>query len=102
MTSSSCPSPTATGWPKRRPAVVVSGPAYNQFGDLVIAAVTSQPVRFPTDYALLDWQAVGLQHPSTVRMLLATVAAGRVVYKLGELSDRDWSAVQVRPHLVFA
>ncbi len=87
---------------KTRPAVVVSGAAYNQLGDVVIAAITSQPARFPTDYELLDWQAVGLQFQSTVRMLLATVAAGRVVHKIGQLSDRDWAAVQNRLQIVFA
>jgi mRNA interferase MazF len=87
---------------KTRPAVVVSGPAYNQSGDLVIAAITSQPPRFPTDYGLLDWHAAGLQHPSTVRMLLATVSSARVVHRIGQLSDRDWSAVQSSLQLVFS
>lgn len=35
-----------------RPAVVVSGDAYNQQGDLVIAAITSHTPRFATDYGL--------------------------------------------------
>ena len=63
---------------KTRPAVVVSAQAYNQQGDLVIAAVTSQPPRSPLDYALADWTAANLRLPSTVRMLLATVAVSRV------------------------
>jgi mRNA interferase MazF len=87
---------------KTRPAVVVSGAAYNQRGDVVIAAITSQPARFPTDYQLLDWQAAGLQFQSTVRMLLGTVAEERVVHRIGQLSDRDWAAVQNRLQLVFA
>jgi mRNA interferase MazF len=87
---------------KTRPAVIVSGTGYNQQGDLVIAAITSQPARLPTDFELQDWQAVGLQLPSTVRMLLATVANQRVVHVIGRLSDRDWSGIQNRLQLVFA
>jgi mRNA interferase MazF len=87
---------------KTRPAVVVSGAGYNQNGDIVIAAITSQPARFPTDYELLDWRTVGLQFQSTVRMLLATVSDVRIVHKIGELSDRDWTGVQSRLQLVFS
>jgi mRNA interferase MazF len=87
---------------KTRPAVVLSGTAYNQHGDLVIAAITSQPARFQTDYELLDWRSARLQLPSTVRMLLASVSADRVVYTVGRLSDPNWAAVQARLQLVFA
>jgi mRNA interferase MazF len=86
---------------KTRPAVVVSGSGYNQYGDLVIAAITTQPPRFPTDYALLDWQTAGLQYPSTVRMLLATASSARVVLTIGQLTDRDWAEVEGRLKLVF-
>ncbi len=34
---------------RTRPAVVVSALAYNQMRDLVVAAITSQPVRFASD-----------------------------------------------------
>ena len=81
---------------KTRPAVIVSSSAYNQRGDLVIAALTSQSPRFATDYVLLDWHAAGLRASSTARMLLATVAASRVQLHIGRLSDRDWPEVQAR------
>jgi mRNA interferase MazF len=87
---------------RTRPAVVVSALAYNQQGDLIVAAVTSQAPRFATDYALLDWSAAGLQFPSTVRMLLATLAETRVLHKVGRLTDRDWAEVQARVRQVFA
>jgi mRNA interferase MazF len=87
---------------KTRPAVIVSALAYNQRGDLVIAALTSQSPRFATDYALLDWNAAGLKAPSTARMLLTTVAASRVQLHIGKLSDRDWPEVQTRLLAVFA
>src|SRR5262249_39082755 len=81
---------------RARPAVVVSGQAYNQQGDLVVAAITSHPPRGNTDYALVDWSAANLRLPSTVRMLLATVAEARVLLHIGRLSDRDWVEVQSR------
>jgi mRNA interferase MazF len=87
---------------RTRPAVVVSAQAYNQHGDLVIAAITSHPPRLPTDYAFLDWSAAGLRLPSTVRMLLATAAEERVVLLIGHVSDRDWVEVQSRVLQVFA
>jgi mRNA interferase MazF len=87
---------------KTRPAVVLSGAGYNARGDLVIAAVTSQPARFPTDHELVDWQSTGLPQVSTVRMLIATVSDSRVVYTIGRLTDRDWAEVQARLQLVFS
>ncbi len=87
---------------RTRPAVVVSASAYNQRGDLVIGAVTSQAPRFPSDYALQDWAAAGLQFASTVRMLLATAAESRVLHQVGRLTDRDWTEVQTRIRQVFA
>ena len=87
---------------RTRPAVILSGRTYNQQGDLVVAAVTSHAARFPTDYRLLDWQQAGLQFPSTVRMLLTTVALSRVVLRIGQLSSRDWSEVQARLALVLS
>ena len=86
---------------RTRPAVIVSGQAYNRQGDAVIAAVTSHQARFPTDYALLDWRVAGLQMPSTVRMLLSSAAQVRIVHIIGRLSDRDWTAVQTHVLQVF-
>ena len=86
---------------RARPAVVVSTDTYNQRGDLVIAAITSHPPRFDTDFALTGWSAAGLKVRSTVRMLLATVASSRVLLHIGRLTDADWSEVQARVHFVF-
>jgi mRNA interferase MazF len=81
---------------RAQPAVVVSGPGYNQQGDVVVAAITSPPPRSSTDYSLVDWGAANLRVPSTVRMLLATVVETRVLRHIGRLSDRDWAEVQNR------
>jgi mRNA interferase MazF len=85
-----------------RPAVVISCLSYNQQGDLVIAALTSHPPRGALDYALQDWSAAKLRLPTTVRMLLATVAETRIQMHIGHLSDRDWSEVQVRVRQIIA
>ena len=77
-----------------RPAVVISRIDFNQRGDVIVAAVTTHPARLSTDVTLLDWKAAKLVKPSTVRMLIATVADVRIVHHVGHLSDRDWAAVQ--------
>ena len=77
-----------------RPAVIISRIDFNQRGDVIVAAVTTHAPRWPTDVTLLDWKAAKLVKPSTVRMLIATVADGRIVHHVGHLTDRDWAAVQ--------
>lgn len=86
---------------RARPAVVVSAAAYNQHGDIVIAAMTSHPPRVATDFELVDWAVAGLKLPSTVRMLLATVASSRILLHVGHLTDQDWTEVRARLRLVF-
>ncbi|MBI4232810.1 MAG: type II toxin-antitoxin system PemK/MazF family toxin [Chloroflexi bacterium] len=84
--------PTARG---RRPAVILSGESYNtNAGNLIIAPVTSRTGTMRLgDHAVQDWQSAGLLSPSVVRAHLATVAASRVVRRLGALSRRDLDAV---------
>jgi mRNA interferase MazF len=86
---------------RARPAVVISATAYNRLGDVVVAAVTSHVPRFAMDFALADSAAAGLKTPSTVRMLLATVAVSRVVLQVGQLTDRDWTEVQAKVSALF-
>lgn len=85
-----------------RPAVVVSRRDFNQRSDLIVAAVTSHLPRVSTDVALDDWKLAKLVKPSTVRMLIATVATARIVHLVGSLSPRDWSAVQQQLSLTVA
>jgi mRNA interferase MazF len=84
-----------------RPAVVVSDTSYNRQGDVAVTAVTPHAVRFATDASLVDWASAGLKTPSTVRMLLATVAHSRILLHVGQLTTRDWTEVQARLRLVF-
>ena len=86
---------------RARPAIVMSATAYNQHGYVVVAGVTSHAPRVGMDFALVDWAAAGLKIPSTVRMLLATVASSRILLHVGHLTDRDWTEVQVRLCMVF-
>jgi len=46
--------------------------------------------------------SAGLKIPSTVRMLLATVASSRILLHVGHLTDRDWTEVRSRLRVVFA
>jgi mRNA interferase MazF len=86
---------------RARPAVVISSSVYNQQGDIIVASITSHAPRVATDFSLVDWAAAGLKIPSTVRMLLATVAHSRVLFHVGHLVERDWAQVQARLRIVF-
>ena len=82
---------------KDRPAVVVSTDTYHDdWDELLVAAITSQPPRTtrPTDCALKDWKAAGLHQPSWVRSHLATVQRTLVLRKLGNLTPQDLQAVE--------
>lgn len=87
---------------KARPAVVVSSLAFNATGDVIVAAITSHAARYSTDYELTDWKSAGLRIPSTVRMLLATIAESRVLFHVGKLTTTDWAEVRVRLNRVLA
>ena len=87
---------------KARPAVVLSGKSYNASGDVVVAAITSHRARFATDYELVDWKSAGLILPSTIRMLLATIATSRVLHRAGRLTPIDWTEVHLRIGRVFS
>jgi mRNA interferase MazF len=81
---------------KVRPALVVSGDAYNRGGDLIIAAITTHPPRLSFDYALSDWKQARLVAPSTVRMQFATVASSRVLHRPGRIPATDHQSVDTR------
>jgi mRNA interferase MazF len=89
---------------KRRPAVVLSTPAYHASRpDVVLGLLTSQvdAALAPTDYALEDWASAGLRRPSAFRAFLVTLPAGSVAV-VGHLSDRDWEEVRRRVRLALA
>ena len=62
--------------------------------DFVAAPVTSQPRSSEYDLALADWQAAGLNVPSSVRVHKLTVLPkSDVVRNLGSCSDSDREAL---------
>ncbi len=82
---------------KQRPAVIVSGLAYNQARpDVVVMAVTSQlrPSPFLGEVWIDHWQVAGLLKPSAVKPVLATIEQGLIIRKLGKLSATDQAALR--------
>lgn len=82
---------------KKRPAVIVSGAAYNAGRrDLVIMAITGQ-VRQPLGFAeafIADWQAAGLVKTSVLKPVFTTIEQGLVVRTMGKLSAGDLRALR--------
>lgn len=82
---------------KKRPAIVVSSPAFNRRRpDLILVPVTSQQHVRPVfgEVALDDWQVAGLLAPSATKPIIITLEKSLVVKKLGRLSAGDCAAVK--------
>jgi len=80
---------------KRRPAVVVSGPAVAGAGFVWIAMVTSaRNATMPGDLPIADLVAAGLDARSVVRPVkLACIETGRILRRIGTLPDHAADAV---------
>lgn len=81
---------------KRRPAVVVSGPAlvvtYDLYWLCMVTSADNPP--WPDDVPVTDIAAAGLPAPSVVRAVkLATVTSGMIVRGVGQLILPDLKAV---------
>ena len=78
---------------RKRPALVVSSPGFNQqTGELVIAQITSR-VEAPAragDNPIENWREAKLPRPALVRARLATLARSLVLRRLGSLSEADY------------
>ena len=83
---------------KRRPALVLSKPAFQeQSGHLLLAMVTSaRNSQWPTDWQIKDLQAAGLPQPCVVRFKLFTLDQSLLIGSLGALSEADRRGVQSR------
>lgn len=81
---------------KRRPALVLSGSAFNQdTGHIVLSMITTaRRSAWASDVPLTDWTAAGLPHPSVVRAKLFTLDSRFVLRKLNTLTTRDRNAVR--------
>jgi mRNA interferase MazF len=77
---------------KRRPVIVVSNDAYNrQSADVVVVAMTSNPVKTPFSFQVTtsDLVAGSLNRPGTVRVdKIYTLAQSIIVKKFGKMSPR--------------
>jgi mRNA interferase MazF len=82
---------------KRRPAVVVSGRAYNTAKpDVVVMAVTSQLRASAVlgEVFVKNWKAAGLLKPSTIKPVFATLEQSLVIRRLGTLASVDQEALR--------
>ena len=82
------------GEAKRRPVCIVSGAAFNEGPDLIVAMVTSSRARLNApgigDVPLGDWRTAGLLAPSTGRAgRLQTMEVSLLERRLGALGERD-------------
>jgi len=74
---------------KKRPALVVSPAAYaERYGDVVVIAITSAP-QPPSEPQIEGWRAAGLIKESWLKPAIASIAAPRIIKKLGTLSEGD-------------
>lgn len=87
---------------KPRPALVISADIFHRdLPDLVVCPISSQP-RYhqspgPGDYPLQKWRAVGLRHPSTVRISKILAIDKKIIKRvLGQLPRDDLSQVEKR------
>jgi mRNA interferase MazF len=82
---------------KKRPAVVVSGRAYNTAKpDVVVMAVTSQlrASAILGEVFVKNWKAAGLLKPSTIKLVFATLEQSLVIRRLGTLASVDQEALR--------
>ena len=80
---------------KQRPAIVLSGAAYNQsHPDVILAPITSQITYSKDEIILGNWQTAGLLKPSSVKPLLSSLETGLVRRTLGKLSASDLNQVR--------
>ena len=93
---------------KRRPAVIVSAETFHRrLPDVLLCPVSSQPRHLerpgPGDVALAGWKAVGLRHPSAVRISnLQAVDKALVDRILGRLTPEDCRRVLTGVRAAFA
>ncbi len=89
---------------KKRPAVIVSRPSFQEAAhDVILAAITSQPHHGPGDFELERWKEAGLLKPSRVRLgKLLTVHEVLVLRTLSTLHPDDWNRARTEFHTVLA
>lgn len=85
---------------KPRPALVISAePFHRDIPDVIVCPISSQPMyyRHPGkgDCPLREWKAVGLRHPSTVRVSKVLGVDKQIARRiLGHVSEGDLARVE--------
>ncbi len=92
---------------KPRPALVVSARSFHgKIPDLVVCPISSQPRFFakpgPGDHPLAHWKALGLRHPSTVRVSNIVAIEKKIIRRvLGKARPDDLAVVERGLRLAF-
>ena len=85
---------------KPRPALIVSVDALHQkLLDMIVCPISSQPRYYrkpgPGDHPLVHWAALGLRHPSTVRISNLVAVEKKLIKRvLGMLHAEDLARVE--------
>ena len=80
---------------KKRPAVVVSSPAYHwDRRDVLIMAVTSQsrPTGAIGEVQVKDWKGAGFIKPSVIKPVITTIEQTLLIRRLGQLKKEEQEA----------
>jgi mRNA-degrading endonuclease toxin of MazEF toxin-antitoxin module len=91
---------TGQGGSKPRPALVVSADRFHKkLPDLVVCPISSQPRYFTKpgagDHPPEHWKAVGLRHPSTVRISNIVAVEKKIIKRvLGAVHADDLATVE--------
>lgn len=83
---------------KRRPALAISNRGFNEANGHTLMAMitTAKREAWPSDHALIDFDAAGLHVPCVVRWKVFTLPNEAVVRIIGELADDDREALSVQ------
>jgi mRNA interferase MazF len=88
---------------KKRPAVIISSPAYNaERPDFIIMAVTSQikPTSIIGEVIIQDWEDAGLLKPSAIKPVITTIEKKLVLKKMGQLKKDDLTTLQKNINMI--
>jgi mRNA interferase MazF len=82
---------------KRRPALVLSGPSFNQNGHIVLAMITTATKAiWPTDSRIANLADAGLRESCVVRCNFFTLDSRLVLRRIGHLAAADIVTVEAR------
>ena len=85
---------------KRRPALVISTKAFNEFGHTVLSMITSQGHQpWPGDILVKGYSEAGLAAPCVVRLKLFTLENGFIMNRIGRLSSSDRDKLEASSRL---